>query len=72
MPHQPAVDAFSKDLWSKALQKLSDRDRATILGLIPSPDGSVNSGALLLDELYEMARKQKVHWLRRSVWRLKH
>jgi hypothetical protein len=57
--HQSAANAFSKDLWSKALQKLSEQDRASILGLMPPSGGGVGSGAAMLDELCGLVLKQK-------------
>jgi hypothetical protein len=57
--HQSIADAFSKDLWSQALQKLSEQDRASILGLLPPPVSDVDSGAALLDDLCELALMQK-------------
>ena len=56
---QSAADAFSKDLWSKASQKLSEQDRASILGLLPPQVGGAHSGAALLDDLCALALVQK-------------
>jgi ankyrin repeat domain-containing protein 50 len=57
--HQSVADAYSKDLWSKALQRLSEQDRASILGLMPPPVGDTDSGTALLDELCGLALKKK-------------